>query len=291
MIVARYRAGTIKQSRTTPDNREMADNQLIGKPRRRWTVVVTALSASLAMAVSTAIAVAAAPASAAPTVTPATAKQLMQQAIAAVRTETAFTIVTVESSGTTTLHLRTVSGKSGGLQSVSMSGRTGTPERLAVVLQGPTAYLKANEAALSDYMRFTPAAAAKEAGSWIGATSASTSKLESYFYQSLAAGLTVASAATELQLPGTLSLGPGTTWEGLRVLDIKTLLVHGKQTARGDLYVRATGKRLPVYESLTASTGVKETITLSAWGKQPGVEPPAKFAPLQLAWLSKAWGG
>ncbi len=219
------------------------------------------------------------------------AKALLARAMAAIKTEKGFRTLSVESSGNMVLTLLTAAGTNRGWQTVKLTGQAQGTEALTVLLMGPTAYLKGNKAGLANYMRFTAAAAGGEAGSWIGSTSASSSKVETYFYQSLAAGLTVKTAASEIQLVGKLSMGADTMVHGLRVHDIKMFLTHGQQVAHGDLYVRATGKPLPVYESVIASTGVHDEITTSNWGQEPTVNVPKKFVPVELGWLDRsAWG-
>jgi hypothetical protein len=181
------------------------------------------------------------------------------------------------------LRVQTSAGRVDGLQSetVRAVGRVG---QLSIIFFNGVAYIHANALGLRSLVGFTTAASSSEAGHWI---SVRRSRATAVLYDLLTSGMTVASTAAELALPGTLSLVPLTMVHGQRVLGIKAKSPGtSKQPATQEvLYVRAGRSPLPVEADETIG-GSTARVVFGPWGERPAVSAPPRPVPLLISWLA-----
>jgi hypothetical protein len=168
-------------------------------------------------------------------------------------------------------------GRSAGSQIITLT-EGGGEAVLSVVLLDNTAYLIGNAGGL--YLQgFTEAAAAKEANKWI------TVKPSSAAYTSAAAGLTVSSALDPLKMAGSVTSVPGVKVLGLSTVGFAgtSKPVDGQSGAAEKVYVRSTGKPLPVEVVQQGTTTVFDN-----WGEPIKVTAPRGAVPIQAGWLRPA---
>ena len=181
------------------------------------------------------------------------------------------------------MHVQTSAGRVDGLQSetVRAAGRVG---QLSIIFFNGVVYIRANALGLRALVGFTTAASSSEAGHWI---SVRRSRAFAALYDLLSSGMTVASTAAELAVPGTLTLVPLTTLHGQRVLGIKARSAGtSKQPATQEvLYVRASRSPLPVEADETIG-GSKARVVFGPWGERPAVSAPPRPVPLLTSWLA-----
>jgi hypothetical protein len=235
------------------------------------------------LAASAAAATAALPASPAGASTTAGAATLYQQALA---TTKAWSVHYASSSTASKITLVETgnAGPASGIQEVSMGpSAQSQPDTATIEVIGGITYLKGNEGGLQNLAGFSAAQAMGAAGQWIQFATNNTA------FAGVVAGVRSSDLAKELVLKGPLKLGRPRTVDGYRVDAIE-----GTQKFAGDkkampvvLYVRASGKHLPVEEDALGANGQlsqTEHVTYSGWGET--VRPLAPHATVSIGHIS-----
>jgi hypothetical protein len=160
-----------------------------------------------------------------------------------------------------------------GREEITISGG----ERAIVLVVGKVTYIKGNEAALTGFFGFPPAAAGRLVNRWISFRPGDTG------YQELTSGVTLAGLAGQLQLTGPLTIkAPG------MVAGRPAVGVHGTVPAsagapagsRATLYVAASGRALPVSYRLDRTGSLQFAVTFSRWGERLHLTAPPQAIPV-----------
>jgi hypothetical protein len=188
------------------------------------------------------------------------------------------------SSGTVSKVSNSQSGDAGpasGTQQVLI--QTGaTSDEASLVVIGQITYAKANAAGLEDLMGLSATQAAADANQWILFSTANAA------FSQIVAGIRSHDVAEEIALTGPFTLGASRHLDGYEVDTIRgTLEVQGAKPERAVLYVRASGRPLPVEEDTVGAQGQpngEDHIVFSQWGEQ--VRPKAPDATITLGPVS-----
>ena len=149
-------------------------------------------------------------------------------------------------------------------------GHTG---HVTVRVVANTAYVKGDAFALTSYVGFSAAQAAKYAGKWVLIPQTSSA------FKSVAQAVRLGSNIDELQLsPPFTKLGTS-TMQGQRVIGIRGRETQNGITATATLYVRAAGTPLPVSEVATEGA-IHASVVFSKWNERVAVTAPAGAVPL-----------
>jgi hypothetical protein len=168
-------------------------------------------------------------------------------------------------------------GKTAGSQALELQSGS-TTEELAVVLIGPTGYIRGNESALEKVVGLTSAQSNLYTNKWLSFPTSNSALAE------LVLGLRNSDVTSELAMTGPYTLG-GT----------KTIAGHETQAIMGTastssgtkipivLYVNSTGPPRPVEEITNPngkSSSIRGTLTFSKWGEKTHPIAPSKSIPL-----------
>jgi hypothetical protein len=96
-------------------------------------------------------------------------------------------------------------------------------------------------------------------------------------YTDIAAGITLSSVATELQVASPLTLTAPTTADGQRVIGVQGSVPASQQSsgpAQVTLYVAAIGIPRPVLYTASAAGGAQNRIAFSRWGETVPLTAP-----------------
>jgi hypothetical protein len=226
----------------------------------RRTAAATAAAAAVVAATTTALALTAAPASA----TAPDATTVYREAIAATHGWSVHYDSLATVSGSTILESGDA-GPASGTQTVAVGkSKASLTDDATIIVIGGITYLKGNAAALGDLAGMAPNQAAAAAGQWIDFST------DNATLSSVSAGVRSTDVAKELALTGPLKLDAGRTLDGLHVDT-----VEGNQTIGGKhlhvvLYVRASGKHVPVEEDSVEASGKHSGVlhvVYSKWGE------------------------
>ena len=217
----------------------------------------------------------AAPASA---LTPSPAS-LVTASLAAARAQTSFQSVSAGSGNGESGTMTTRSGRTSGIQFISIT-KGGSTGHVTVELRDHMAYVKGDSFALQMYMGFTSAASKKEANRWL---SLAPSNVD---FSTVAAGLTVNSVVSELEMTGPFSATFQSVVGGERVDGVRGMSKpqSGVPALKTVLYFRANGLPLPV-EEVEMYKGQTSAVKLGKWNAPIGLENPTHAIPLLPAWL------
>jgi hypothetical protein len=184
------------------------------------------------------------------------------------------------STGTDSKVSNTESGDAGpasGTQQVLIHSATSS-DMASLIVIGQIAYAKANASALTDLMNLSPALALTDANRWILFSTANTA------FSQIVAGIRSRDVAEEIALKGPFTLGASRKLDGYEVEAVRgTLDVQGAKPARAVLYVRASGRPLPVEEDTLGVKGNpngEDHIVFSRWGER--IRPQAPDATITL---------
>ncbi|HUB71112.1 MAG TPA: hypothetical protein VL984_11870 [Acidimicrobiales bacterium] len=154
----------------------------------------------------------------------------------------------------------------------------GQVAKLDRVLDGK-AFFEGNAAGLTYFADLKAADSKLEAGKWVYVPK------DSLFFASYANGLTMSSAVQQLYLGGTVTSLPPKTLSGRKVLEVHEALKSKGTTYSMDVYIRASGRPLPVEAVLTVN-GVPATIAFGPWGVPPTAKVPKGAVPFRAVWVS-----
>ena len=150
--------------------------------------------------------------------------------------------------------------------------QTGGTGHVTVLVVADTAYLRGDAFALTKYMRFSSAEAASTAGRWMKISRTAS------WYSTVAAGVRLKSAISELKLrPPRIAL-PETILGGQRVVGLRSTSTASGRRVTDTLYVQATGARLPVAE-IAREGASRFSVTFSKWNEPVNVSAPTDGAP------------
>jgi hypothetical protein len=208
------------------------------------------------------------------------AASLYQQAMATTRSWSVHYI----STGVVSKVTNTESGDAGpasGTQQVAIHGTAGSDTASLIVI-GQITYVNANATGLVSLMNLSPNVATLDAGQWLLFSSANSQ------FAQVVAGIRSRDVAQEIALKGPFTLGAATRLDGYAVDAIKgTLDVPGSKPTHAILYVRSSGRPLPVEEDTVGPQGKpngEDHIVFSKWGER--VRPRAPHASVTLGPVS-----
>jgi hypothetical protein len=226
-----------------------------------------------------------APASAAGVVGVSTApSQLLKASLSAARGEAGVDWTGTSTESGLSVTLTTRAGVHDGLQSIKF--RIGKQEgQISIILVGTTVYIEGNDFGLQQYLGFSTSAAQKEAGHWLSIAEPDATLVT--VFETVAAGLTVSSTISELDMSGPITETAAKTVAGEHVVGIRgTTLATGQAPSTPQLvYLKSTGEHLPVeaVQHLKSQTSYE---VLGPWGQAPPAHAPKGSVPFQVSWLS-----
>ncbi len=205
--------------------------------------------------------------------------QLLANALAASRAQSSVRWTGRTVFGGLTETITTNAGADKGGQSVTVV-KGGSHGEITVDLVGDTAYVNGDSFALSNYMGFTTKAASDEANRWVAVPHSNPD------FSVAAAGLTVASTTSELELTGPITSLADSVVLGQKVVGLegKSVPHAGQPESMLVLYVKAQGVPLPV-EAKATYQGVTSMIVLGHWNERVVVKAPSGATPFQTSWL------
>jgi hypothetical protein len=196
--------------------------------------------------------------------------QLLRAAIASATREGSVRVTVHFFSGKVTGELVQDSSSQRAKQTVAIG-----KERVSIILSGGVAFFTANDSGLTSYFGLPQSVAANLVGHWI-----SVSPTDSGF-QSVTAGLTLASALKEVSPGGSISKGRRKMVDGHPAISIAgTNAASGTQVL---LFVSQTGKHLPieaVESSHSGETTSGEIVTFTRWSENFHVPTPSGSIPI-----------
>jgi hypothetical protein len=210
--------------------------------------------------------------------------QLLGASLAAAGGEAGVDWVGTSHASGTSVTLTTKAGRHDGLQSINF--RIGAKEGLvSIILVDTNVYIQGNVFGLEQYLGFSTSAAEKEAGHWL--TIAEPDATLVTIFETVAAGLTVGTTVSELDMSGPLSETAQKTVSGQHVVGIRgtTLPTSEAPSTPQLLYVKSTGEHLPVEAVQIFKTETSSEL-LGPWGQAPVARVPAGAVPFQVGWLS-----
>lgn len=192
--------------------------------------------------------------------------RLLSSALANARAQRSVHYVSTGSSGTVGVRMVCDAARDRGIQRITFhkAGKTG---QATVLVVANTAYLRADQFALINYLGFSASAAKRDAGHWLKIPSSSPA------YRTVSAAVRLNSMLAELALPKPLTRLPQSTVEGQHVIGLRNSSVSSGHRVTRTLYVRAAGLRLPVAES-TQGGGSQSGVVLSRWNEPVRVSAP-----------------
>jgi hypothetical protein len=210
--------------------------------------------------------------------------QLLSASLAAARGEVGVDWVGTSHASGTSVTLTTKAGRHDGLQSINfqIGAKKG---QVTIILVGTNVYIQGNVFGLEQYLGFSTAAAQKEAGHWMSIAEPDATLVT--VFETVAAGLTVSTTVSELDMSGPLSETAAKTVGGQRVVGIRgtTLPTSEAPSTPQLLYVKSTGEHLPV-EAVQIFKSETSSEVLGPWGQAPAAHVPPGAAPFQVSWLS-----
>ncbi|MGP0031971.1 MAG: hypothetical protein ACLPVF_15880 [Acidimicrobiales bacterium] len=157
-------------------------------------------------------------------------------------------------------------------------GSGATAEAASMIVIGQLTYFEGNAAALEYLLGFSATQAAADTGQWVLFPTADAQ------FSQVVAGVRSHDVAEEVALRGPLTLGAPRRLDGYRVDAIRgTEVDPGAKPMRAVLYVRASGRHLPVEEDTVNAQGRPngmEDMVFSKWGER--VRPKAPDATITL---------
>jgi hypothetical protein len=208
--------------------------------------------------------------------------QLLASSGAAAKGEPSFHYVATESQSSLSITIAGDVAKTGGTQTIvaNMDGQVG---HVTVTLVEGSAYFRGDEPGLQNFMQLPAALATEYTNQWISLSKGDPG------YPAIAAGLTTASALSQVEIAKPLTLKGMTTKMGQRVL---TIGGTDRGTPSGStkpvtipvrLYVKASGAPLPVLYSATwvvAKHSQVQSVSFSHWKEPVHVTAPAGPVPM-----------
>jgi len=189
----------------------------------------------------------------------ATAFQIQQQVLDAIRTAGSFHLSTVSYHGKQSATFIQDVGETQGMQNITIGA-----EQTSIRVIAKVAYVRANRLALLKFFGFPASIADRLHDRWVSFTAADRP------YAEIASSVTLESALTEFAITGAITKTPVTTVLGQSVFGLTgTANGGGSET----LYVRASGAQLPVQERVT-DKGDTLVVTFSKWGERVLVAKP-----------------
>jgi hypothetical protein len=228
----------------------------------------TGLAIGLGCLLSTALASGVAGAATAPSSGPAS--RALKASVAAARQKGSVHVTVHFFSGKTTGALVQDSARQSAVQTVAIG-----KERVSILLRNGTAYFAGNVKGLTSYFGMPKTLATTLTGRWV-----SVSPSDSAF-QSIVAGLTLASALKEASPSGSITMGKQT-----KVAGQLTQSISGSASSSvppTTLFVARSGSHLPVEAVSSRGNGKGlsgEIATFSRWGEKVHVPTPANPIPL-----------
>jgi hypothetical protein len=188
------------------------------------------------------------------------------------------------SSGVVSKVSNTESGDAGpasGTQQVAVHSATASDTASLIVI-GQITYVNANATGLTGLMNLSPTDATLDAGKWILFSTANAA------FSQIVAGVRSRDVSQEIALKGPFTLGAARTLDGYAVDAIHGMLdVQGAKPVHAVLYVRSSGRPLPVEEDTVDAQGKptgEDHIVFSKWGER--VRPRAPDAVITLGPVS-----
>jgi hypothetical protein len=207
---------------------------------------------------------------------------LLASSGAAAKGEPSFHYVATESQSGLSITIAGDVAKTGGTQTI-VANTDGQVGHVTVTLVDGSAYFRGDEPGLQNFMQLPAALATEYTNQWISLSKGDPG------YAAIAAGLTTASALSQVEIAKPLTLKGATTKMGQRVL---TIGGTDRGTPSGSskpvtipvkLYVKASGAPLPVLYSATwvlAKHAQVQSVSFSHWKEPVHVTAPAGPVPM-----------
>jgi hypothetical protein len=198
--------------------------------------------------------------------------------------------------GNVTLEQSGDAGTSSGSETLTVHNGKLT-EHMSAEVVGGTGYVKGNPTGLQNILGLTAAQSRQYAGKWLSFPMSNSNLAQ------LAAGLLKSQVATELSFSGPFTHAGSATVNGQNAKGIKgSVSTNTGASVPEILYVRATGKPLPIEEVTNPSakahaSTIHGTVSFSNWGEQVAVTAPAhatsltKLAPKSTSGATTTTGG
>ncbi len=190
----------------------------------------------------------------------ASAFQIQQQVVEAIRAAGSFHLVSVSKHGKQTATFIQDVGLTQGTQDITIGA-----EHVSIRVISRVAYVRANRLALLNFIGFPASIANRLHDRWVSFTPTDPG------YSDIAASVTLESAITSIAITGAVTKTPETTVLGQQVFGL-TGAANGGGTET--LYVRASGTPLPV-QVRAVSKGDTQVVTFTKWGERVLVARPA----------------
>jgi hypothetical protein len=190
----------------------------------------------------------------------ATAFQIQEQVVEAIRAAGSFHLVSVTKHGKQTATFVQDVGLTQGTQDITIGA-----ERVSIRVIAGVAYVRANRLALLNFLGFPASIADRLHDRWVSFSSSDPG------YSDISAAVTLDSAITEIAITGAVTKTPVTTMLGQSVFGL-TGAANGGGTQT--LYVRASGTPLLV-QVRAVHKGDTQLATFSKWGERVLVAKPA----------------
>jgi hypothetical protein len=173
---------------------------------------------------------------------------------------------------TVTVTISSDAGQSSGSQSIAFKeGSESGTERIELV--DSTAYMNGGTFVLENFNGMPTADAKHFANVWIKIGSSSSA------YSETAAGLTLSSLESEVEIPSPTLLSGNQVVLGHKTEELETTAKEDGVQVRVALYVQAHGLPLPVEEITTTPTS-RSTMAFGSWGERVRVSTPRNWMPL-----------
>jgi len=146
-------------------------------------------------------------------------------------------------------------------------------ESAQVALVDGTAYIRGNEAALTNYFGFPSSDASQFAQRWVSIRSSDSG------YDDVTGGVTLDSVLRALDPTGALQTGPPTSVGGISVVGV----TGTSKTSNATVFVETTGAHLPVRAVVTSGSGSsRDTVVIqfTHWGKPLDIKAPGNAIPI-----------
>ncbi len=203
-----------------------------------------------------------------------TAKQIMERALEAARTRGSFRIVsTLKFQGKTATFVNDVAAKRG-KQDITIG-----VQHAEIRILKSVAYLRANRAALLNFLGFPASIADKMTDRWVRFEATDTG------YADIAESVTLDSALNDIALSAPLAKTAARTVAGRRAIGITGKAIDD---GSGTLYVALSADHLPIQETNKSKDGTG-VITFSFWGETVSVSAPPK--PIAFSSIAGSSGG
>ncbi len=203
----------------------------------------------------------------------------LKAVIAAADSQHSVSVASVAASGSTRITQTGTVGPSSGTQRIDYSVG-GHSHVVTVLLASDVVYVNGDATVLTAYMGLKSSQAQKIAGKWFKILSNVPD------YQAVAAGLTITSTMSEINMRGSITSLANRKLSGASVIALagRTVASDLAPSVQETLYASARGRPLPIEVTQTQS-GHTDTIAFTSWNTAVHVTVPASALLFSSTWL------